>query len=197
MAHHIYTTEGIVLGGVTFGESNAFFHIFTRELGLVVASARSVRAVQSKLRYGLQDFSISTVSLVRGKHEWKVTNVVAQENIFYTHTTRPSTLAVCAHTLALIKKLVAGEEKNETLFDIVRTAFVFFSHETLSSAELRSAECVLMLRIVDNLGYLNPSSSLRRFVETSQWTRELVGEMEPYCREAVREINASIKESQL
>lgn len=83
MAHHIYTTEGFVLDSLPFGEGNSFIYLFTRDLGLVGASARSVRDIKSKLRYGLQTFCRSTVSLVRGKNEWKVTSALPKKNFYY------------------------------------------------------------------------------------------------------------------
>src|SRR4051812_15310479 len=82
MAYHIYRTEGIVLRGSPDGESNKYLSVYTRELGLVGATARSVRKAESKLRYGLQEYSISTVSLVRGRDVWRITNAVPISNIY-------------------------------------------------------------------------------------------------------------------
>ncbi|HFC76631.1 MAG TPA: hypothetical protein ENJ27_00135 [Candidatus Moranbacteria bacterium] len=81
--HNIYNTEGIVLSSFGVGEANKFFHIFTRELGLIQATAQSVRELKSKNRYGLQDFSVSDFSLVRGRDIWRITNVLSQENLFF------------------------------------------------------------------------------------------------------------------
>ncbi len=35
MSHHIYQTEGVILGGFNVGESNRYLYVFTRELGLI------------------------------------------------------------------------------------------------------------------------------------------------------------------
>lgn len=197
MSHHIYTTAGCVLGSVSFGESHTFFQIFTRELGLIGASARSVKAVQSKLRYGLQDFSLSTVSLVRGKYEWKITNVVPMDNIYYSLRGNERARTVCIHALSLIKKLVVGEEKNEQLYDILSSAFRYIQTHNLSVEELRNVECILMLRIVHNLGYVHATETLMPFVLDTVWSKELVSGMSSYQHNAVQDINKAIRESQL
>ncbi len=199
MAHHIYTTEGFVLDSFPFGEANSFLYIFTRDLGLVGASARSVREIKSKLRYGLQNFCHSTVSLVRGKHEWKITSAVPKKNLHHQFAAQKSSekFLVCAHALSLIKKLVAGEEKNEKLFDIVHSGFVFLEENELTEKEVASFECVMMLRIVSNLGYLTSEKELLAFVDSDVWNKDLLLLMEKHKTKAVQEINMSIKESQL
>lgn len=197
MAHHIYTTEGFVLDSFPFGEANSYLYIFTRELGLIGASARSVREIKSKLRYGLQDFCQSTVSLVRGKREWKITSALPKKNFHHQFVGDENKFLVCAHALSLIKKLVAGEEKNEALFDIVQSGFYFLEENTLTKEEVSFFECILMLRIVSNLGYLTSEPDLKFFAESTEWNRELLAQMAKHKKKAISEINLSIKESQL
>lgn len=202
MAHHIYTTEGFVLGNFPFGEGNSYLHIFTRDLGLIGASARSVRDIKSKLRYGLQDFCYSTVSLVRGKHEWKVTSALSDKNFYHRFaqdalSKKQDKFLVCAHAFSLIKKLVAGEEKNEALFDILKSSLNFLEENDLSKEELSLFECVLMLRIVSNLGYLTSDTNLKTFAESVEWSKELLLRMQDHKKKAISEINMSIRESQL
>ena len=171
MAHHIYTTEGFVLSSHPFGEANLFFKVFTRDLGLVFASARSVREIKSKLRYGLADFCLSSISFVRGKHEWKITSALPKKNFYhkFSQTQNKHKFIVCAHALSLIKKLVVGEEKNTELFDIVHTGFNFIEENDFTEQELRNTECIMMLRIVHNLGYFMSDFHLTPFIATADW----------------------------
>lgn len=203
MAHHIYTTDGFVLGQHPYGESNLFFRVFTRDLGLVFASARSVREIKSKLRYGLADFCLSSISFVRGKHEWKITSALPKKNLYHqfaqnkTDTQNKEKFLVCAYALSLIKKLVAGEEKNTELFDIIRDGFDFIEGNDFTTEELRSVECIMMLRIVHNLGYFMSDTALSPFIESTDWDKNLLEKMKTHRTTAVREINRAIKESQL
>lgn len=192
-----------MLDSLPFGEGNSFIYLFTRDLGLVGASARSVRDIKSKLRYGLQTFCRSTVSLVRGKNEWKVTSALPKKNFYYIFSQKDTVqhgaekFLVCAHVLSIIKKLVAGEEKNEALFDIVQSGFDFLEDNALNKEEVSFFECILMLRIVSNLGYLTSDHDLRVFVESKDWNSDLLVQMEKYKKKAIFEINKSIRESQL
>jgi DNA repair protein RecO len=197
MLHHVYTTRGFVVGGMPIGESNKYLYIFTKELGLVGATAQSVRDLKSKLRYALQDLSLSTVSLVRGKNVWRVVNAVPEKNFQTIFRGEEQKILLSAHVLSLIKKLVVGEEKNPELFDILNSAFEFLEKENLTSLELRNAECILMLRIIHNLGYLGNSKNLNAFISDQTWNRGIIALMDPYYRESIKTINESLQESQL
>jgi len=72
MSERIYTTSALVIGERTSGEASKVFTLFTRELGLVYAYARSVREVRSKLRYNLPLYSFTLVSLVAGREYWRI-----------------------------------------------------------------------------------------------------------------------------
>ena len=48
-------------------EADRVYNILTRDLGLVRAHAIGVRREESKLRGALEPYSLSSVSLVRGK----------------------------------------------------------------------------------------------------------------------------------
>ena len=72
--HNIYHTEGIILESKNFGEAGRYYSIFTRELGMVYASAQGVRKMSSKLRFILQDLSYINIDLVQGKDFWRITS---------------------------------------------------------------------------------------------------------------------------
>ena len=74
--HHIYHTEGIILGSRNFGEAGKHYYIFTRDLGMITATAQGVRKMSSKLRFVLQDFSYIKIDLVQGKNIFRVTNAL-------------------------------------------------------------------------------------------------------------------------
>ena len=116
MSHHIYKTEGFVLGSVNIGEANQYLSLFTKDLGLVKATARSVREERSKLRYSLQHFSYSSFSLVRGRNVWRITGAQEKYNIFHDCKGDKEKQQMLARLFSLLQRLLAGEEKNEHLF---------------------------------------------------------------------------------
>ena len=125
MSHTLYTTECIVLGSRDSGEANRYISLFTREIGLVHAVARSVREEKSKLRYCLQDFSFTDATLVRGREVWRITGAEERYSLHQELKDENGKLFVATQILNLLQRLVHGEEKNDYLFD------------SLSSVQLR------------------------------------------------------------
>ena len=72
--HPIHTTPGFIIDSRPYGEAGKLISIFTRDFGLVTASASGIRFERSKLRYHSQDYSFGSFSLVCGKELWRLTN---------------------------------------------------------------------------------------------------------------------------
>jgi hypothetical protein len=81
--YHKHTTHAFVLDVSTSGEKNHFVTLFTREFGMIKAKAQSVRVMDSKLRYALQEYSYIEVSLVKGKDIWRITNALPIYNFYF------------------------------------------------------------------------------------------------------------------
>jgi len=193
----MYHTLGWVLSSRGVGEANLLFTIFTRELGMIDASAQAVREVKSKLRFSLRDFSLSELSLVRGKQGWKITSAVLKSNLSDTCGPGAYSLRVIARVSNLLQRLVAGEEKNEQLFGVLTAGLDFLSSASLSEEELESAECVLVLSVLYNLGYVQDESDFQPFVAVQQWNHELLHSAAALRKKIVAQINTSLKESQM
>ncbi len=113
--HHIYHTEGIILSSRNFGEAGKHYSIFTRDLGMITATAQGVRKMSSKLRFVLQDFSYLKIDLVAGKNIFRVTSA-SKTNKLENLTKNKETFEVFANIARLLKRLLAGVEPNEALF---------------------------------------------------------------------------------
>src|SRR5258706_4517383 len=152
--HHIYHTEGIILGSKHFGETGKYYSIFTRDLGMIYASAQGVRKMSSKLRFILQDFAYVKVDLVQGKDFWRVTSA-SKTNELEQITKKPETLKIFANVARLLKRLLAGVEPNEILFtDLLNGLLILSAKGGPASGwekeDLRNIEAILVLRIVHN-----------------------------------------------
>ena len=196
MAHHIYTTDAFVIESTLSGEADRFFTLFTRELGLIRASAKGVRLQKSKLRYSLQDFSRTRVSFVRGKEIWRITSARIEDNLYKRYEDDKPVVYVIAHLLGLIKRLVVGEQKDEALFDILAQAFTFLESRSVWAEELKLFEIIVVLQILDNLGYLRQRQEFQQFIKNN-WSEEVLMAMAEHKNIALKEINSSLKETQL
>ena len=195
MAHHIYHTRGIILGSVPIGESNRFYKIFTEELGLVGASAQSVRKEESKLRYVLQDFSFINVDLVRGKEVWRITSA-GEEKFFPGIKSDSARLKLFARSCALLSRLIHGEAREDELFKDLLGALNFLEHTTIPAELTLSFESLAALRSLVWLGYLDPER-YERFLVAGVWTLPLLEDFETIRTSVIPEINEALHSSQL
>lgn len=192
--HHIYHTEGIILSSRNSGESGKYYHILTRDLGLVVASAAGVRKMSSKLRFILQDFSYLKIDLVKGKDFWRVTSA-SKTNILERIAKRPETFGILSNISRLLKRLLPGEEFNENLFtDLVNGLTILEKSE--SKDDLRNIEAVMVLRMLNSLGYIGESEALKDFVN-SPFVYDLIPEASQKRLHILSQINKALKETQL
>jgi len=147
---HKYETHGIVLSRSPLGEANAFVTLLTPDLGLVRARAQGLRRPGAKLAAALTTFSESSLTLVRGKENWRVAGAVLEENWFVRlHHAAPRTRA--ARVCYLLLRLVAGEAHDPALFSIIRG--FFDALVTLPENEHEAAEALAALRILSALGF--------------------------------------------
>src|SRR3989344_983557 len=192
--HHIYHTEGIILGSRNYGEAGKCFYIFARELGLVYASAQGVRKLSSKLRYPLQDFSYINLDLVRGKDFWRVTTA-SKTGELEDILENKDALRIFANLAKLLRRLLAGEEKNEALFfDLIRGLRVLENAKGIE--ELRNGEVLLVLRVLYHLGYIG-SKEHSQSVVTSPLEKDLVFEVSKNRAKILRQINQALRETHL
>ncbi len=192
--HHIYHTEGIILGNKNFGEAGRYYSIFTRDLGMVYASAQGVRKLSSKLRFILQDFSYIKIDLVRGKDFWRVASA-SKTNKLEQLIKKPDTFEVFANVSHLLKRLLAGEYPNEALFtDLINGLSVL--EKTNTKEELHNIEAVIVLRMLSNLGYISGSQKINNLIK-SPFEKELIFKVSKSRVEVLSQINKALKETQL
>ena len=139
MSYHIYTTKGIVLSERPYQEADRIYSIFTRDFGLIRATATGVRKLESKLRGALEPLTLSNISLVRGKDYWRITSTEFIQKLDHS--------LELAKPLALLEKLVQGEAAHPELFDVIQ-GFVFKDDKG------ENFEIQFVSEILHQLGYL-------------------------------------------
>ncbi|MCK4918177.1 MAG: DNA repair protein RecO [Candidatus Pacebacteria bacterium] len=201
--HEIYNTEGIILSGGDIGEANKFINIFSEQFGLISATAQSVRQIKSKLRFGLQKFTVSNFSLVRGKDVWRITNIEYKQNLYYEFCKDKNKLKTMISILVLIKKLLAGEKYNKRLYKIIRRSISFLKKENLSEKEISDFENIVLIRVLHNLGYFNEDKKIqgeniyKKIIETSSWSKKILEEVRGFNGEIIEDINESLYNTHL
>jgi len=190
-----YHTKGFVLKSSDFGESSKLYKIFTRELGLIMASARSSRSQGAKLKAGLEEYSSGDFTFIKSKNGWKVTDAIPKLNIYFYLNGSPAFL-ICARSFNLLQKLLQGEDPDIFFFDQFYHDIDFvIKNPQLPSDLLKNLECLIVLRVLNKLGYLE-RDPWQDFV-LENLNREIIGNFSSFRENSIKSINQSLKESQL
>ncbi|MBL7045388.1 MAG: DNA repair protein RecO [Parcubacteria group bacterium] len=200
MSHTLYTTECIVLGSRDSGEANKYISLFTKEMGLVRAVAKSVREERSKLRYSLQNFSFTDATLVRGKEVWRITGAEERYSLHNDFKEDRNKLFVVTQILSLLQRLVHGEERNDYLFSTLSDGLEYLRSNEMNKETLKNFEHLIVLRILYSLGYIAKKDDKENFAELLQETlvsKELLKKTQMSRKQIIFAINRALKETHL
>lgn len=211
----IHTTPGFIIDSRPYSEAGKILSIFTRDFGLVQATAQGIRLEKSKLRYHTQEYSFGEFSLVRGKEFWRITSAQELENVHEESddvdqpestqiASARKTLRECSPTPELIarlalllRRLLHGEEPHLQLFDIVKTCADFLKKEDLTDEQLKSLESLTVVRIMNSLGYVGADEEVIRFLQNNEITEALLDIVTTKRTLLNGEINRALRESHL
>ncbi len=192
--HHIYHTDGIILGSRNFKEANKYFYILTRDLGLVYAEAEGIRKITSKLRFVLQDFSYVKLDFVKRKNIWRITSAIKTNELDILKNDFEK-LKILNNISRLLIRLLPEQETNENLFvDLLNGLKTFEKIE--NKQELVNLEIILVLKILHNLGYLNTQEILSD-LNPSPIQNEFLLDISKNKSFILKEINKALRESHL
>jgi recombinational DNA repair protein (RecF pathway) len=154
MSYVTYTTEALVCGSYDQGVADKNLLLFTRELGMIYALAKSAREERSKQRSALQDFSRIRVSLVKGKTGWRVGSVESHGN-YYLEAGSGDKRGSVVSLFRLLRRFIRGEEVHTDLYDEIIEAL----DAGLTDLPDRVIfDKLVQLRLLDQLGYVDVSA---------------------------------------
>lgn len=193
--YDVHTTEGIVLESIPVGEANKRVIVFTKDFGMVHAVAQGIRFQKSKLRFRLVDYSVVSLSLVKGKGQWRLTNVLDYDNAFGLFQKDGGILEFRARIASLLKRLVRGEDADSELFTIVTQSF----RDMVELAQEQRAllEILTVLRILYRLGYIGEKDIVSKYCGAVLNDAAILAQVADEQKRLIRAINTSLTESQL
>lgn len=190
MAHDVHTTEAFVLSSANVQDADKLFWLLTEDLGLLFASARSVRKEASKLRYFLTDLSSARVSLVRGRGLWRLTGAEMGESEGLPITS----IETFGRIATLVRRVMPTDEENKEIFEIVRNVREVLVEE---SDTMEIVEAVAVARILYQLGYLSCTSEYQGIIDTPNFDTETLDRAGAIEKKLIYDINSGLTESQL
>ena len=186
-----YHTEALVLGSYQSGETDKTILLYTKDFGMVRARASAVRAEKSKMRYSVQDYSYSMLSLVKGKRGWRL----AGASCLKSAVGDVRGIGAFARISELLTRLIHGEEVSDFLFAALSDAHSALMVEKCDAFGMIEIVCVA--RMLYALGYIsNEALSSALFTHTA-YTGESLLEAETLKDKLLFSINRAIAETQL
>ena len=205
--HTIHTTPGFIISSRPTGEAGKLISIFTRDLGLIRASAQGIRFEKSKLRPFIQDYSVGIYSFVRGKEYWRLTN--AQE-IEKGKVEEPAnekkenwSEELIARIALLLGRLLQGEEAHPELFVTLESLFDFINRVgaeadiAIDSEIEKTLESLIVIRILHRLGYVANVTELKDSIESDTIDVNMLISLKEQRISMNQHINKALRESHL
>ncbi|MBI4138208.1 MAG: DNA repair protein RecO [Candidatus Wildermuthbacteria bacterium] len=117
-----YKTQGVILQRKDVGEAHRVFTVFTKEFGKVLVWAVSERKIGSKLRGGLELFSLSHLEFVEGKERRVLVEAIClEQQVFLKNDLRK--IQAAQGMCEFLDRLVGEEQGDLELWDLLRSSF--------------------------------------------------------------------------
>ena len=165
MSYAVYTTEALVCGNYNNRTADKSYLLFTKDAGMLYATAQSVREERSKQRYALQDFSFVRLSLVRGKSGWRIGSAEIESNLYHQALNRDARIAII-RVIKLIRQFVRGEDPLLPVFKDLKDALVAICRESGREAVVAD---IFGLRLLSQLGYIRSDESYQDYLTYDEW----------------------------
>jgi recombinational DNA repair protein (RecF pathway) len=162
MSYQTYITDALVCGAKPSNTSDQSYLLFTRNAGMLFATARSVREERSRQRFALQEFSYVRATLIKGKAGWRIGSVEAHKNYYQLATNQASRVSVVA-IFRQLRRYIQGEEPADELFDFCLEALELAFEERPNSEEFNQIVSARMLFV---LGYISRSTLPSELLDT-------------------------------
>lgn len=142
-------TSGVVIRQTKVKDNDLIITIFTKDLGVIKASARGARGFKNQRAAGTSLFAYSEFVLLPGRELYRVQSCELLES-FYSLTQNIERLAFATYIADLTGYTIQEEEGTDRLLSLFLNTFYLFARW---GGELRAVKCVYELKLLDYLGF--------------------------------------------
>ena len=147
-----YRTYGFVLKKEDRFEADRVFSVFTKEFGRVEVTGRAIRKIASKLRGGIDLFSLSEVEFIQGKNKKTLTDAITIET-YKNILESPEKLQVAYKISDMVACFVKEQQQDETIFNLLQEALGKLNEPQLPVKTYPLAYYYFLWNFVSALGY--------------------------------------------
>jgi len=125
-----YRTKGFVFKREDRLEADRVFFAFTHDFGKVEIFAKAIRRIASKLKSGIEIFSLSELSFIRGKIRNTLTDAVFLER-FSQIPIAPEKMEIARRVSGAFDTFIRGQAPDEKIFHFIVDFFEKLNAESL------------------------------------------------------------------
>jgi recombinational DNA repair protein (RecF pathway) len=189
MSHHKHTIEAFILSVTPAREHDARVKVVTKDGEVLSAIATGLRTLKSKLRMSLVPFTHVSISLVRGKDIWRLTNATSISNIYNDIRDKEYKKAF-ARSVSLVEKLTPGEMHVGMLFEklLMYGEQLIAESDSPDSSRRKAYETRAAIILLSELGYIE---------HAERWVNADIEYIEANIKVAIQDVNHGIQSTHL
>ena len=151
-----YRTQGFVLKKADRFEADRLFTVFTKDFGKLNIRAKAIRKINSKLKAGIEIFSLSEIEFIQGKSYKTLTDA----NFLDTNSGiifDLNKLEVVSRIAKIVDSFVFGQECDEKIWGLLSSSFEKLNSQNFPTGKKRLFFYYFLWNFFAALGY-NPET---------------------------------------
>ncbi len=113
-----YRTRGFVFKKEDRLESDRVFTVFTHDFGKVEVFAKAIRKIASKLKGGIEIFSLSEIEFIQGKNRKTLIDAILIEK-FNNIIEVPEKIEIINKISGMLDSFIKGQEPDENIWNLI------------------------------------------------------------------------------
>lgn len=147
-----YRTKSFVFKKDDRHESDRKFAIFTKDFGRLEVVAKAIRKIKSKLRGGIDIFSLCEIEFIQGKSYKTLTDAVKIEK-FNNITQDIEKFKIACQISEVLDNFIKGQEKDENIWNLIIETFERLNNSNLKIDKLKIIYYYFLWNFYSLLGY--------------------------------------------
>lgn len=148
-----YKTKAFVFKKNDRLEADRLFSVFTENFGKIEVLGRAIRKIASKLRGGVEIFSLSEIEFIQGKNYKTLTDAILIKK-FDNITKNQKKIEIADKIIDVLSSLINGQEKDEHIWGLLAETFERINDYSLPAARCPFAYYYFLWNFFSVLGYL-------------------------------------------
>lgn len=161
-------TKGIVLARTDFGEADRILTILTNDQGKIRAIAKGVRKIKSKLAGGIELFSISQISYIRGKSDiYTLTSTRLEKH--YSFIAKDINRTMYAYEVLKIFNQATEFDAESAYFEILTNSLEALNNEKMEQPLIHFWLCLQILKLSGQTPNLKTDKAGKKLLEDCKY----------------------------